>query len=310
MEAEARFRAMGSDAHVLVVGGPVSLLDDARALVEDLEARWSRFRPTSEVSRVNRGAGRPVEVSGPTLSLVERALEGARITDGLFDPTVLGPLIRAGYDRSFELMNQPRHASRPSRLRLGYEHILVDRARSTVTLPRGVGFDPGGIGKGHAADLLVRELLDRGAAGACVNLGGDLRVAGWAPNGESWLVEIENPLRPGARSLVAVRDGAVATSTRVLRSWGPPEDRRHHLIDPATERPALSGLASATVIAAQGWQAEVVAKAAFLAGVSEGLFVLASTGTEGVLVDDAGRAYPSAGFDRFTVRPAPHEVPA
>jgi FAD:protein FMN transferase len=99
---------------------------------------------------------------------------------------------------------------------------------------------------------------------------------------------------------VALRSGGVATSSRIRRAWGPAIDRRHHLIDPATGRSAHSGLASATVIASEAWQAEVLAKAAFIAGVSEGLFVLGSTGTEGLLVDDAGRAYPSAGFDRFT----------
>ena len=72
------------------------------------------------------------------------------------------------------------------------------------------------------------------------------------------------------------------------------------MIDPATGQPASGGLASATVIAAEAWQAEVVAKGAFVSGVSEGLFVLAVTGTDGLLVDDRGVAYPSAGFDRFT----------
>ena len=87
------------------------------------------------------------------------------------------------------------------------------------------------------------------------------------------------------------------------RVWGPPSDRRHHLIDPANGLPARSGVAAATVIAAEAWQAEVVAKAAFVAGVPEGLFVLASTGTEGLLVGDDGSAYPSAGFHRFAGEP-------
>jgi thiamine biosynthesis lipoprotein len=99
--------------------------------------------------------------------------------------------------------------------------------------------------------------------------------------------------------LVGLRSGAVATSSRMLRTWGPRDDRRNHLIDPSTGVSARTGLASATVIAAEGWQAEVVAKAAFIAGVWEGMYVLASTGMEGVLVDDAGRAYPSAGFHEF-----------
>jgi FAD:protein FMN transferase len=299
MEAEARFRAMGSDIHVVVVGGTLSLIDAARDLIEDLEARWSRFRPTSEISLMNTLAGMPVRVSSPTLALVQRALEGAWITGGRYDATVLGAVLRAGYDRSFELLTEDEPPG-DSSLRLGSEEIIVDVLSSTVMLPPGVGFDPGGIGKGFAADLLVRELISRGAAGACANIGGDLRVEGDAPNGDSWVVAIEHPTRAKTTQLIGLRGGGVATSSRMRRAWGTPDDQRHHLIDPATGRSAYSGLASATVIAAEAWQAEVLAKAAFIAGVSEGLFVLGSTGTEGLLVDDAGRPYPSAGFDRFT----------
>jgi FAD:protein FMN transferase len=177
----------------------------------------------------------------------------------------------------------------------------VDAARSTVTLPAGVGFDPGGIGKGLAADLLVGELLARGAVGACANLGGDLRVDGDAPGGGPWVVDVGHPLRREPAATVGLRRGAVATSSRTRRAWGPRRDR-HHLIDPATGRPARTGVAAATVVAAEGWQAEVLAKAAFLAGLPEGLRLLESTGTDGLLVDDQGTPHPSAGFGRFTRR--------
>jgi FAD:protein FMN transferase len=298
--AAAHFRAMGTDVHVLVVGGPPSLLDEARELVEALEARWSRFRPTSEVSRLNQLAGRPVRVAQETLTLVRRALDGASVTAGRYDPTVLGAVLRAGYDRSFELLAADPPPGR-SALGLGYRRIAVDAARSTVALPLGVGFDPGGIGKGLAADLLVHELLARGAAGACANLGGDLRVDGDAPGGGPWVVDVGHPLRREPATTIGLRRGAVATSSRVRRAWGPRGDR-HHLIDPATGRPARTGLAAATVVAAEGWQAEVMAKAAFVAGMPEGLRLLATTGTDGLLVDDRGSLHPSAGFDRFTRR--------
>jgi thiamine biosynthesis lipoprotein ApbE len=132
--AAAHFRAMGADVQVLVVGGPPSLLDEARELVEALEARWSRFRPTSEISRLNQLAGRPVRVSQETLTLVRRALDGASVTAGRYDPTVLGAVLRAGYDRSFELLAANPPPGR-SPLGLGYRRIAVDAARSTVTLP-------------------------------------------------------------------------------------------------------------------------------------------------------------------------------
>jgi thiamine biosynthesis lipoprotein ApbE len=85
----------------------------------------------------------------------------------------------------------------------------------------------------------------------------------------------------------------------VRRVWGPPQDRRHHLIGPATGQPARSGLAAVTVLAAHGWQAEVLAKAAFVAGLPGGLALLRAAGADGLLIDDQGRLHPSDGFERF-----------
>jgi FAD:protein FMN transferase len=306
MEAESRFWAMGTNVHIVVVGGSLALLEAARERVEDLERKWSRFRPTSEISLMNQLAGRPVRVSPETASLVRLAIEGARITEGRFDPTVLGAVLRAGYDRSFELLGQGADADVSDEwpTESGYDRILVDEPSATVMLPSNVGFDPGGIGKGYAADLVVGELLAAGASGACANVGGDLRVAGEPPSG-GWTVAIEHPFPVRPVGVIALEGGAVATSTSAKRAWGPPEARRHHLIDPTTGEPATTGVASATILAAEGWQAEVVAKGAFLAGLSEGLFLVAATGTEGVLVDDRGSLYPSFGFSRFTTRPDP-----
>jgi FAD:protein FMN transferase len=296
--AGLRFRAMGSDVHVLV-NGPAGLLQVARDRVEELERRWSRFRAHSEISRLNALAGSPMVVSAETLGLVGRALEGARVTGGRFDPTVLGDVLRAGYDRTFEELDAGAAGGSP--LGRGWTRVVVDAARSSVTLPAGVGLDPGGIGKGYAADLVVSELRAAGAAGVCVNLGGDLRAEGRAPGGGSWVVGIEHPLRPGPAATVTLAGGAVATSSRIRRAWGPDGDRRHHLIDPATGAPADTALAAVTVLAARGWQAEVLAKAAFLGGLDRGRALLTVAGADGLLVDDHGGLHPSGGFGRFLV---------
>jgi thiamine biosynthesis lipoprotein len=298
--AELRFRAMGSDAHVLV-NGPAGLLQLARDRIEELERRWSRFRPDSEISRLNALAGWPMAVSVETLGLVGRALEGARATGGRYDPTVLGDLLRAGYDRTFEALGDApeRDGAGGSALGRGWAGVVVDPTGSSVTLPAGVGLDPGGIGKGYAADLVVEEVRAAGAAGVCVNLGGDLRAEGRAPGGGSWVVGIEHPLRPGPAATVTLDRGAVATSSRVRRAWGPAADRRHHLIDPSTGAPADTGLAAVTVLAARGWQAEVLAKAAFLGGLDRGRALLTVAGADGLLVDDRGGLHPTGGFGRF-----------
>jgi FAD:protein FMN transferase len=304
MEAETGFRAMGTDVHVIVVGGSLSLLDAARASIERLEALWSRFREDSEISRLNRLAGLALGVSTETVALVQRSIEGARVTGGAFDPTVLGDVVRAGYDRTFEELSEAS-GSGHSDLHLGWEGIEVDAAASTVRLPSGVGFDPGGVGKGFAADLVVAELLSLGATGACANLGGDLRAAGDAPAAGAWSIAIQHPYRDEPAAIVGLGSGAVATSMRTRRTWGPAGDLRHHLIDPATGLPARTGIASATVIAAEGWQAEVLAKAAFLRGPVDGLSLVESLGADGLVVDDRGDVHKTNGFGRFTGRGDP-----
>ena len=147
---------MGSDAHV-VVHGPVELADLAVDLIEDLESRWSRFRDDSEVCELNRRAGEWVPVSPATITLVRRAIEGWALTGGRFDPTVLGDVVRAGYDRSFpDVAALATDRTLPaSPLGRGTAAIEIDDEAGAVRLPAGVGFDPGGLGKGLAADLVA-----------------------------------------------------------------------------------------------------------------------------------------------------------
>src|SRR2546423_15717227 len=97
-------RAMGTDVHLIVVGGPEGVLAGAAAMVDDLEQKWSRFLSDSEVSRLNAVAGEPLAVSSETIELVERAIAGWHSTGGRFDPTLLPEGIAAGYDRSVELI--------------------------------------------------------------------------------------------------------------------------------------------------------------------------------------------------------------
>jgi thiamine biosynthesis lipoprotein len=294
---ELSFRAMGSDAHVIVVGGPVGLAERARRRIDDLERRWSRFLPDSEISGLTRRAGEWVALSAESVLLVERALEAWRLTVGRFDPTVLGAVIRAGYDRSFEQLSG---AARPgaSPLTVGAAGIEVDGDR--VRLPAGVGFDPGGIGKGLAADLVVAETLAAGAAGACVNLGGDLRVAGRPPSPvDAWTVAVEHPGSAEPVALLGLRDGAVATSTTLRRRWTAGGQERHHLIDPWTGAPSDSDLTLAAVVAVDAWTAEVLAKAVLLRGSAQAFDLVSGLGADALTVDRDGVVRSTPGLAAF-----------
>jgi FAD:protein FMN transferase len=131
-----------------------------------------------------------------------------------------------------------------------------------------VQFDPGGIGKGLAADIVTEELLDAGAAGALVSVGGDVRVRGEA-EGTAWTIAVDDAAHPGVELVrIGLQDGAVATSSRLQRRWQTRTGAAHHLIDPVTGIPALTPLVAVTAVTADAWWAEVVAKAVLIGGWS------------------------------------------
>lgn len=297
---ERRWRAMGCEARVLLVGATERLGDEAVRRVDDLEARWSRFRGRSEISRLNARPGVPVIVSEETFALVERAVIAWESTGGRFDPTVHDAVVAAGYDRSFELV-EPRHEPPGTATVVpGCAGIVLDATVGAVTLPGGVRLDPGGIGKGYAGDLLAAELLAAGAEGVLVDLGGDLRVAGEPPDGEAWVVAVEHPFdesREVAR--LALADGAVATSSRRFRRWSVGGHEVHHLVDPRTGSPVEGDVVAVTVVSAEGWWAEALTKAAFVAGVDDGRALVAVLGATGLLVSASGEVVEVDGLEEL-----------
>jgi thiamine biosynthesis lipoprotein len=294
---------MGSDAHVIVVGGSAGLVDQARDRIEELESRWSRFRDDSEISRLNRSAGQPVPVSADTILLIERATHAWSLSGGAYDPTLLGAVMDAGYDRSFELLHDSgggigERLAGVDPLRPGVHAIEIDG--STVRLPAGTGFDPGGIGKGLAADMVLDVLMAAGAEGACVNLGGDMRLSGVSPTGDGWTVAVEHPWSPAPLLLLGLSDGAVATSTTLRRRWRVDGQVRHHLIDPQTGQPSDTDVNLATVVAATAWEAEVLAKAVVLRGFAHPFDILGGTSAEGLAVNDQGDVDATPGLAAYT----------
>ena len=161
--------------------------------------------------------------------------------------------------------SSPARVSCPSRLNTGAGAIEI--IANTVRLPAGTGFDPGGIGKGLAADIVSDELRAAGAEGVCINLGGDVRVDGTEPDGG----RMDGVHRlPGARPTDRARRSSHAARSRrrpsLHRRWRVGGEIRHHLIDPATGLPSDSNLTFVSVVAGHAWTAEVLAKAVLLHG--------------------------------------------
>jgi thiamine biosynthesis lipoprotein len=191
---------MASSVVVIVVDGPPSAGRDAHLRLAELEALWSRFAAGSDIDRLNQAAGAPVHVSRPTITLLCTMAKAAEATSGRYDPTVLPALLAAGYRASIDDADRVSTLSPgPHRSGVGMADVVIDADAQTVTLPPDVAIDPGGIGKGLAADLVVEQLVLGGAAGALVSIGGDLATAGQSPGTHGWEVEVEDPHIPPVR---------------------------------------------------------------------------------------------------------------
>jgi thiamine biosynthesis lipoprotein len=267
MIARHRFRAMGTDVECLLDGEPGDAFAVTEQEFERLEALLSRFRPESELSRLNTAG--TIEAGHDLLDVTRLALKARAATGGLFDPTVHDAVVGAGYDRSFELLAESHAAPEPARCGGG---VTVEGR--TIRLEHGVRLDLGGIAKGYAVDRAAALLARRGPC--LVNAGGDIAV-----RGGRWPVGVE-----GTELTVELDGGALATSGRDRRRWLRGGEEAHHLIDPATGRPSTSPLLRATVFAASATEAEVLAKVAFLSGRVDAPHVLVRA--DGTVVTGGG----------------------
>jgi thiamine biosynthesis lipoprotein len=239
------------------------------------DRRFSRFRPDSELSRVNAAAGRWVEISRPFAVLTERSLRAAAETDGLFDPTVLPALAAAGYDRDWAEVeargdeeDEELAAIRREFAALMIKHSTacggwreIELDGTNLRIPEGAALDFGGIAKGWTVDRAANKLLN--LRWAIVNAGGDLVVVGTPPR-TGLEVGIEDPHDAGVEAFrIRLHAGALATTSITVRSWG---EGSHHVIDPRTSLPAMTEVAQATVWGETCTDAEVWSKAALLRG--------------------------------------------
>ncbi len=256
---------MGTNARILTIGGMPDLADRLFDVLKSLELRWSRFIDSSELSVANMNPGIAQPVSEDTHELIEAMKRGHTLTRGAFDPTLLPALVAEGYLTSLvspELTTRVHVAAR-SRGNLAD----VEIGNGILTVPTGTMIDSGGVGKGLAADIAVRMATEAGAVGVLVDVGGDVRVCGFSPRGDSWRLAIENPLDTAKRlSVITVSDSGIATSTVTKRRFQSGVRETHHIISPKTLTSTVSDTIQATVVASTAADAEMWTKVAFVDG--------------------------------------------
>jgi FAD:protein FMN transferase len=303
--AEDSFGVFGTTAVLLVTDA--AALGEARAIADrelaavDLAA--SRFRADSELTGLNqaRGAARPV--SPLFAELIAAALRAARLTDGAVDPTCATALAGLGYDRDFEQVRSGTGtAARPGPGSgtvpvPGWPNVELDAGAGQARLRDGARLDLGATAKAWAADRCAELIAGRLGGGVLVSLGGDIAVAGPAPDG-GWRVRVtdDHAAGPGGPGqTVSITEGGLATSSVTVRAWLNDGQPVHHIIDPATGGPTLTCWRTVSVAAGTCVDANTASTAAIIRGEAAPGW-LAGAGLPARLVRPDGTAVTTAGW--------------
>ncbi len=290
--AAVSFPALGTTAHLLVAH-PAALDASRRALKAELAAvdvACSRFRPDSELSRVNAARGVAVPVSALFGAFLSSALSAAAATDGAVDPTVGASVSALGYDRTFSsVASDAVRSVRPLPPRGDWRAVAWDPVTRHVRIPGGVALDFGATAKALAADRAASAIAEAHGCGVLVNLGGDIAVAGQPPE-QGWQVTVADDHRaPGsAGPVVTIRGGGLATSGTAVRAWRRDGRPVHHIVDPATGDAAAAVWRTVSVVAASCVEANTAATAAVVLG-ERALGFLTEAGLAARLVRPDGR---------------------
>lgn len=288
------FTALGTHVRLLVTGCPAEdaagFFAEARGWLAEFEARYSRFRPDSLVSRVNTAAGLEwVEIDAEMEAMLDVCAHVHAWSGGVLDCT-MGPLARL-WDHRQRVAAPTEAEVAAARNLVGWSR--VQRAPGRVFLPRrGMALDFGGWGKEWAVDALAALAIRRGLSSALIDLGHDLRTLGRPAGRSAWQVGLEDPARPGShRGQLLVADGlGVASSGDYLRSFRHGGRTFGHILDLRTGAPVQHGGRQITVVAPSCFLAGLLATTAFVLGPAAGLdFVRRHAGTEAIFTTDHER---------------------
>ena len=299
---QTEFHAMGCRIFSAVDSpSQPELLSELPSWFDRWEDHLSRFRPDSELNRINRANGLQNKVSSTFADVLECAIAAEKLSGGLVTPVLLDALISAGYDRSFNLIPKNGFGTQPAQI--GFIPHLAeidwDPTTATLWLPTDLHLDFGGVAKGWAADLAARRLSAFGPA--LVDGQGDIAVTGPRADGSLWQIGIADPFSEEENlAVLKLGKGGVATSGRDRRNWLQNGVLAHHIIDPRTGLPAETDVLTATVIAQTVMQAEAVAKTLLILGSDNALLWLDTHPEfEALLVLEDGQVLTSENIEKY-----------
>lgn len=295
-EHTASFLAMDTVMSVTVYGSNGQAAEAAAEEIKALERLFSVTDKSSEIYAANHSGGRSVTVSDDTAALLSRALELCGETEGAMDVTVY-PAVRAWGFTTDTYQVPPKNVLDELIKQIDFTRIVLDG--NTLTVPEGMELDLGAVAKGYAADRAAEVLEARGVESAKLELGGNIHLIGSKPNGSPWRIAVRDPSGEGYMGVLETDGGAVVTSGGYERYFEQDGITYWHIIDPATGRPAQSGLVSVTIAAPSGALADALSTALFVMGREKAeAFWRARQDFDFILVGEDGTVTVTPGIDK------------
>ena len=262
--------------------------------IRRIETLLTTFSDTSITYKINENAGiKPIEVDNEVFELIKRCQFISKITQGAFDISY-GSLDKRfwNFDLKMTSLPEPETAKKAVAL-INYENIILDEKNKTVFLKnKGMRIGFGGIGKGYAAEMAKKKLIENNVLNGIVNASGDLSAWGFQENGEAWTIGVADPnQRKSIFSTFKITNKAVATSGNYEKFIVIDNKRYSHTIDPKTGYP-ISGIKSVTILADNAEIADALATPVTVMGIEVGLNFINQLKTIGcIIIDDNDKTY-------------------
>ncbi|HEX2938634.1 MAG TPA: FAD:protein FMN transferase [Ruminiclostridium sp.] len=267
--------------------------------LREIESRLSFFLPDSTVSRLNKSGGKETAIDSDTETVLRQARIVSKASGGAFDITA-APLISLWRKHRRAESVPPLNSIKKAMQKIDYSSIEINI--NSAKIKKGQMIDFGGIGKGYAADEIVKIYKKHGVRSAYINLGGNVLSLGKKRGGIEWSVGIQNPRAPRGDCIgvIYLQDSSIVTSGDYERCYFVDGIRYHHIIDTKSGFPAENALISATVVNPSSMLADAVSTAAFILGLEKGLDLISSfNNTQGVFITKDKDVYVTKGLKGY-----------
>lgn len=270
-------------------------MEEAAKAINELDDLLAWQNETSDIAKINTAAGgTPVTVDSRTIAVLKTALEVARKTDGVFDPTILPVSSLWHFDNTAPQLPSTEEVAK-FLLDVGYENLSIDEANSTVTLAKTENaLDLGAIGKGAACDAAIEAYRKAGVERGIISVGGSsIGTLGEKASGEAWNIEVQNPNSKHDNiaflGILSIKEGFVSTSGTYIKTFEQDGVTYHHILNPKTGYPAQGDLVSVTVTCDNGALSDALSTACLSLGIEDAKKLLAEYHAGGIFVDKENR---------------------